>query len=68
MATIIDLQGTQKCIENSIRLVGGEIEQEGRIELCVNGLWGSVCGTGFTQMDAYVACKHLGKGITAKGM
>ena len=38
----------------------GAITQEGRIEICYNNIWGSVCGDGFDFSDAYVACKAFG--------
>ena len=38
----------------------GTIEQEGRVEVCVNGVWGSICSSGWTLTSAYVACKQLG--------
>ena len=44
----------------TIRLVGGTSSLEGRVEVCVNGLWGTVCSDGWTARDANVACKQLG--------
>ena len=35
-----------QCEEGSIRLADGIIEQEGRLEVCVNEVWGSVCDEG----------------------
>lgn len=48
------------CNEGAVRLANGTVEQEGRLEICVNGVWGSVCDYYWDQSDAYVACKQLG--------
>ena len=36
------------------------IEQEGRPEVCFNGIWGSICTTSFSAIDSFVFCKTLG--------
>ena len=33
--------------------------EEGRLEVCVNNAWGTVCDTGFNFLDATVACRQL---------
>ena len=48
------------CTHGNIRLVGGETEREGRVEVCINGLWGSVCSSGWDARDANVTCRHAG--------
>ena len=49
----------QSCNNGDIRLEDGITTQEGRIEVCYNNIWGSVCGDGFDFTDAYVACKAI---------
>ena len=46
--------------DGEIRLVNGTIEQEGRAEICLNGVWGGICQTGWGTSDALVFCKGLG--------
>ena len=36
------------------------IEQEGRPEVCVNGVWGSICQYSWNEIDGYVFCGQLG--------
>ena len=51
--------GPGECSEGEFRLEDGDIKQEGRVELCLGGVWGSVCGDGWDQTDAYTLCKQL---------
>ena len=48
------------CTNGAVRLMDGIIENEGRVEVCVNGVWGTVCDQGFTKTDANIICKQLG--------
>lgn len=53
-------------MDGDVQLVGGQIDQEGRVEACVGGTWGPICGKGFDEGDAYVVCKELGHGTACK--
>ncbi|XP_019854372.1 PREDICTED: scavenger receptor cysteine-rich domain superfamily protein-like [Amphimedon queenslandica] len=48
------------CTNGALRLADGVIDNEGRVEVCVNGVWGSVCDQGFDVTDAHVVCQQLG--------
>lgn len=46
----------------TLRLVDGPRENEGRVEVFLNGEWGTVCGleTQFSRGAADVLCRRLG--------
>ena len=47
------------CTQGAIRLLGGSAT-EGRIEVCNNNVWGTVCDDDWDAIDAQVACRQLG--------
>lgn len=49
-----------QCTNNDIRLLWGNGNWEGNIQICINGAWGWVCDNSFGTPDAKVACKQLG--------
>ena len=50
------------CSDGELRLSGAALTNQGRLEVCVNGAWGSVCDSQgvFTTDEAKVACRQLG--------
>ena len=47
--------------DKGIRLVNGATRFEGRVEVCVNGVWGTACDDDFWGVEeATVVCRQLG--------
>ena len=51
---------TVLCDNGDIRLMGGSNIYEGRVEVCWNETWGTVCDGYWSTYDANVACRQLG--------
>ena len=66
------------CTHGNIRLVNGETVYGGRVEICINKVWGTVCSTNstnfwsaykWTSKDTNVVCRqlqHMGLGMKYK--
>ena len=49
------------CSIGDLRLVGGNSASEGRVELCTQGLWGTIAAYyHWGSHDANVVCRQLG--------
>ena len=49
------------CVHGDIRLAGtGTSSNRGRVEVCLNNRWGTVCDDSWSSNDARVTCRQLG--------
>ena len=60
---VVDLKPSAHCHSGTIRLVStpGSVNSTfGRVEVCMNGTWGTVCDEFWGNEDASVVCHQLG--------
>ncbi len=54
------------CYNGQIRLSGGSNGNEGTVEVCYSGAWGTVCDDFWSNNAATVVCRQLGFSTTGK--
>ena len=52
------------CEDGQVRLTEGitdegNLTMDGRLEICINNAWGTICNNSFRVIDAQVACGQL---------
>lgn len=55
-----DVSPPLTCSDGEVQLVGGTGRHEGRVEVCFNETWGTICDDGWGVADAQVVCRQLG--------
>ena len=52
--------GSGVCEFGDVRLVGGAFKFEGRVEVCAESVWGTVCSDNWDDREASIVCAQLG--------
>ena len=64
LCLITDAAGFEQdnCTDGELRFSGVNRRsiREGRLEICINNAWGTVCDTLFAEDDAMVVCNQIG--------
>ena len=50
----------RNCSDGDVRLIGGNNDNEGNVQICYNNAWGSVCDDNWNVADSNVVCRQLG--------
>ena len=56
---VVDTIEEGNCTTGAVRL-NGSTPLEGRVEICINNAWGTVCRNHFSPSDTPVICRDLG--------
>jgi len=51
----------------ALNLIGGPVDSAGTIEVCIDGVWATVCDSFWDDSDAKVMCRQLGYPVDTPG-
>ena len=54
------------CADGDVRLMEGDHDWEGRLEMCFNGRWGTIGSSGWTKTNTKIVCDALGYEVSGK--
>ena len=49
------------CTNGSVRILSASSSNDGVVEVCQDGVWGSIISYSWDSIDARVICKQLGR-------
>lgn len=55
-----DTYKTASCEDGDVQLFGGDVQYEGRVEVCFNHRWGTVNSDKWSDRESQVVCRQLG--------
>ena len=58
-SALVSAKVVANCTYGDVQLVGGSVLTEGRVEICINGSWGTICRNSWNYQDATVICRQL---------
>ena len=62
------LSFTADCVDGEVRLMEGEFEWEGRLEMCFGQRWGTINSDGWTSTNSEIVCQDLGYTVPDTGL
>ena len=63
---VVHIHSSAPCNDGQLRLAGGNVDNEGRVEICLNNEWGTICDDNWSTNDANVVCGALGFSSTGE--
>ena len=57
--SLVVTEQNETCTSGSVRLVNGQTQYEGRVELCYDETWGAICPYTWDIREATVICRQL---------
>ena len=58
--TVVMSVQNDHCSDYDIKLVDGPSANEGKVLICINRVWGTLCSNNINSTDAAVICRQLG--------
>ena len=55
-----------ECVDGTVQLVDGISQENGRVEFCYKGVWGTVCDNSWDDSNAAVVCRQLDYNIAGE--